>query len=495
MSIDVAQVPTGWRVPGAYAQVVAKTSGTTLTAMPLRVLLIGVVGTSGTGKPLTVYPNIGAAQVQALAGAGSATAQMVAAFAADAPYTLADLIMVAAPSGAAAATWTVTPDGTATGSGTVALYVSGLRIAATVTSGMKAADVGAALAAAWTDDLVVSTGVKATADATSGVLTLTSVDKGAWVSDIDVRVSTQYGDGVAGMNLTVAQTAAGAGEVDISGALAAVSNTWYTDIACLPNDGNTLTELATESRRRFGAMAKLDTHVYVGVRATYGEALTLAASLNCEFMSVLPAANARFSPWSAAASLCAVASAALNTDPARQLRTLELTALAGMAPDDADLFDDDMRNVLLSKGMSTFNVTQDGRVVLERVVTTRQTDDEGVPTTAWLDIMVPKTASRVRYEWNTYVTETYPRAKLADDGSVLVNVAGANVVTPSSLLGSWVGQTKLYEAAGWIEDADALGALAVFERDATDRNRVNCQLPIKVIGSLIVLASSIELQV
>nr|WP_298797424.1 phage tail protein [uncultured Acetobacter sp.] len=496
MTITVDQVPANWKVPGSYTQVSELRSGTSLSSMPLRVLLIGVMGAKGNGTPLKVYPYITASRAAALAGAGTATAQMVSAFLTDAPYTQVDLIMVAATTGAAAASWTITPAGPATASGTVALEINGYRVAATVTTGMTAVDIGAALWDAWSAvQPVAATGVTGSLDTATGILTFVSVDTGAWANDIDVRESTQYGDGVAGASLGITQKVQGAGVPDVTPALSVVSRTWYTDMAWITADQPNLAVFATEATRRFGAMIKLDTHVYLGMRATYGQALALSETQNSKFISILPANRARFAPWEAAGSLCAVASAALNADPARQLHTLALTALAGRGPDDDDDYDDSTRNILLNNGMSTFNVLQGGTVELERVVTTSLVDDEGSADTIWTDIMSPKVASRVRYEFNTYITSTYPRDKLADDGSPLAKISAANVVTPGTLKLSWVGQCTLYANAGWIDDADTLSPEAVFERDATDRNRVNSQLLINRMGSLMVLANSLEMQV
>lgn len=495
MSITVDQVPANWKVPGSYTQVSELRSGTLLSSMPMRVLLVGVVGAKGNGAPLTVYPNITASRAAALAGVGTATAQMVSAFVTDAPYTQADLIMVAAASSAASAVWTVTPGGPATASGTLALEINGTRVPATVTKGMTAAQIGAALANAWTDAVTAATGCAQSVDPTSGVITLTAVDTGVWTNDIDVRASTRYGDGVAGAVLTIAQTVQGAGVPDVTPALSAVSRTWYTDMAWITADQPNLAVFATEAARRFNAMIRLDTHVYLGLRATYGQALALSETQNSKFISILPANRARFAPWEAAGSLCAVASAALNSDPARQLRTLALTALAGRGPDDADDYDDNARNVLLNNGMSTFNVVPGGAVELERIVTTCLVDDNGNADPVWVDIMSPKVASRVRYEFNTFITTTYPRAKLADNGSPLSRINGSNVVTPETLGLSWVGQSTLYGNAGWIDDVATLSPQAVFERDPIDRNRVNSQLLINRMGSLLILANSLEMQV
>ncbi|WP_278368063.1 phage tail protein [Acetobacter orientalis] len=496
MAITIDEVPANWAVPGSYTQVRSRKSGQTLAGMPLRVLLIGVLSAKGNGTPLTVYPNItSAAAAAALAGSGSAAAQMVSAFVTDALYTVFDLLLVAPAAGATSAVWTVTPTGPATAAGTVAIEVNGYRVPGTVTKDMTAAQIGAALQSAWTDDLAAKTGCAMSVDAASGKLTLTAIDTGAWTNDIDVRASTRYGDGVAGITLTVDATTKGAGTPDITDALSLVSKTWYTDMAWITADQPNLAVLATEASRRFNAMIKLDTHVYVGLRATYGAALALSETQNSKFSSILVANNARFAPWEAAGALCAVASAALNIDPARQLRTLALTALAGRGPDDADHFDDAMRNVLLNNGMSTFLVQQDGTLQLERVVTCNLLDDTGLPDKDWQDIMSPKVASRVRYEWNTYVTQTWPRAKLADNGSPLATKTGSNVVTCDTLQLSWVGQSTLYADAGWIDDVDTLSPQAVFERDATDRSRVSSQLIINRMGSLMVVANSLEMQV
>lgn len=53
----------------------------------------------------------------------------------------------------------------------------------------------------------------------------------------------------------------------------------------------------------------------------------------------------------------------------------------------------------------------------------------------------------------------------------------------------------VYQSRGWIDDVATTGPQAVFERDIDDRNRVNSTLPINPMGSLIVLANILQLQV
>ncbi len=82
--------------------------------------------------------------------------------------------------------------------------------------------------------------------------------------------------------------------------------------------------------------------------------------------------------------------------------------------------------------------------MLERVITAYKTTFSRRPDTAYLDIMVPKTLTRIRYDWATYVTLLYPRHKLADDDSPAANNNDA-VVTPRRMAGSWATRCKLYE--------------------------------------------------
>lgn len=520
-SVSFEQIPATWNVPGAYAEVTTVNSGTNLAAMPLRALIIGVLA-GGTGQAGVVYPNVSASSAQTLAGAGSLAGRAVAGFVKEAPFTQLDLVLVPPLSGSVAQVWTVTPSvagsgdqvaaasddtaATTTGttpvvvsgasaSGQIALLVNGVRVVATVASGMTAAALGAALSAAFTSEIMNRTGIACALEPATGALTLTALERGGWTADIDVRQSLLAADTVPGVSLAVGVTTPGAGWPDVTPALSAVAHTWYTDIVSNLYDATNLAAFSVELTRRFNAMDKLDALGYVGFRGTYGLTLALAETLNNPHLTCLPANAPRWEPAVAAASYAAVVSAALNTDPSRQLRGLSLTALSGLGPDDADRFDMDMRNVLLGDGMSTFLVGSDGTVTIERAVSTQTADANGNATTAWRDVMVHATISRVRYEWNYFIETTYPRAKLADDGDVLATIAGAGVVTPKILKNSWAGQSALYENAGWLQNTGVLATRATFVIDPTDRDRVNCAVPVQVIGALIVVATSIQMQV
>lgn len=241
-------------------------------------------------------------------------------------------------------------------------------------------------------------------------------------------------------------------------------------------------------------MIAQDCRVYVGLCGSLAQALQLQTAVNTsESVVLFPWYQPKASSWQLAAALGAEAAQSLNTDPARQLRGLNLNTLAGLGPDRSADFTDAQKNVLLQNGCSTVVVNEDGTVTLQRIVTTRTVDPaSGTASGVW-DVMIPAIAARIRYEWNSYVEATYFRSKLADDGSPLANSDG--VVTPKTLLGSWVARCKLYEQSGWIDDVASTAPLAVFTRDASDRNRVNSTLPIKPLGSLMILGNVLNLEV
>ncbi|MCP9320105.1 phage tail protein [Acetobacter persici] len=486
-TLDLTQIPDNWNVPGSNAEITAVRSGETLVTMPLRVLIIGQLS-GGTATALTAVPVTDPSQPPALFGVGTSLARAAVMFLTAAPYVQVDVIGVKADASFVQAAGSILPAGQATANGTVALIVGGVRVPVVVTQGMTAAQVQAAMIAAIATVPAAAALVKA-ASGSGASVALTVQEAGIIGNDLDLRMSAAHADQVPGIGFTVTPFAGGTGSVDIADALDAVSNTWYTDIALTVNDANSLTTFAAELVRRYGAMVRQDAHGFVGFRGTYSDTLALLQTLNCPYLSVVAAKSPRWAPWEAAAALCGIAAQASNNDPARQMQDLVLTGLQGLAPDAADLYDETMRNVILGQGGSTFKVAQDGTVSIERVPTTYKTDANGLPSTAYQDIMTPKTDTRVRYEWRSY-TSGWSRMKLADDGSPLSMLEG--VITPAIAKTEALIQLKLYEAQGWITDVDDLSDQVLFWIDPNNKNRLLYKMPIKVIGNLIRLDGQIQ---
>lgn len=493
--ITFDEIPAQWEVPGTYVEVKPNYSQAGLVAYPAKVLIIAQMLADGQAQANTPYPVYSAAQAQLLFGPGSIAAQMADYFIRANPYVLLDMIGVPDAEGAVKASSTVTIGGAATAAGTLAFYLQGVRVPLAVSAGDAAATVAANLLAAIQDTASMTDpndiGVSATN--AGAVVTLTALHGGTLGNGLDARVNFQPGDMTPpGLTVTITPMAGGATDPSVSAALNAIATSWYTDIMMCWTDAANVALLEGVLKTRYGAMAKLDSHAYGALAMTYGAALANQDGLDCPYRSVLAAQNPPQPSWFWAASLGGVCSYNLANDPSRQLRGLALPGILAPAP--ADRFTLDERNLLLVSGISTFDVAVDGTVTLERVVTEYTTSAAGVPDQAYHDIMAPKVATRIRYDWYGYVDLLWPRNKLAPDGTIAAEY-DPSVVTPSRAKASWAARSLLYERNGWIENSQQTAAQSEFEIDTSDQNRLDCRLQYQRIGNLMVLAASLEFQV
>lgn len=492
MTIDFDEISYDIYKPGTYLEVRPRYDGKGLTAWPTRVLIVAPRLATGTGVALTKYRITRPEDAVALCGAGSAGAAMVAAYKAANAISDVYLVPVADEAAAVAATGTITVAGTATAGGVLALYIDDNRVPVTISAGMTAAQVATAVAAAVTNYAYATLPV--TAAAAAAVVTLTSRHKGEIGNSLLFAVNRRQGDGTpAGLTVTLAAMAGGATNPNIQTVFDAFPGEWFTDFVIPWTDATTVAAVAAEMAARYTAGGRRDAHAWFGARGTFAALTTLGGLTNSPYMTFIGANGSLSAPWRWAAAMAGVATFQLGNDPARQLRGLVLPGIS--APPDASIFTDTEAELLLRGGISTFNALSDGTVSLDRVVTTYKTTSLGVADRrTYLDVMIPKTMSRIRYDWRIYMGLTYPRHKLADDGTRAAAASDA-VATPGRLAGSWGARCVLYEERGWIEGASGSGgttAMAVFERDGDDRNRVNSRQPVRIIGNLMVLAGRLE---
>lgn len=488
MTISFDEIPYDWLKPGVYVEAKARYDQMGAVAYPARTLLMVQKLASGQAQAATPYRITSPDQGIPLFGAGSVGADMVKAFKKTNKTSDVWAIALADDDAGMAATGTYAFAGTATAAGPLALYINDTRIKLAVATGATAAEVATAAAAA-----INAVTLPVTAAAAAGTVTLTARHKGEVGNGNSLKVAVREGDSIpAGLTVTVTAMSGGANNPDVTDLLDVIASQWFTDVVLPWDDATTLAAIAEDFATRFQAMGKKDAHAYVGTRGTFGQLTTKGALTNSPHLSIIGAQNSSSPPWAWAAAAAGVAAFQLANDPARQLRGLPLTGIAG--PAEADQFSDTEQDLLLKGGVSTFAVLADGTVTLDRLITTYKVSNLGVPDRAWLDIMVPKTLSRVRYDWASYVTLVYPRSKLADDNSIAAEADRSGVVvTPSRMRATWGARCRKYEEWGWIEGSTETTALSVFQRDAQgDRNRMAARQPISIIGNLIVLAGSLE---
>jgi phage tail sheath gpL-like len=476
------EIPLDWRVPGADLEIRPTYTEAGLFDYPARGLIIAPMLSTGTAEAGRLYRVTRPSDGIALCGAGSIGAAMIEA--ARTANRSSDLWMVAIPdaAGATAATGKIS-FGNALGAGALAVYIGGRRVRIVLTTSMTAPQRAAALVAAINADTAMPVAAAQGTDAATHEVLLTARHGGETGNDILIRLGLQADEVLpAGAQVTVTAMSGGAGDPDVQDAIDAINEQKFDAIA-LPWTGDAnLTVLAEELRQRYTAMARLDGHGYAASRGTFGQLTTKGTVTNSPHLTLIGADASPTPPWIWAATLMAVSIFHLTQDPARQLRTLQLPGV--IAPDPASLFSETEQDLLLRSGISTFTAGTDRSVYLSRVITTYRQTALGTADSAWLDINVPVTLSRIRYDWRATMQLTYPRHKLAEDGSI-AEAHSKVVATPRKVRGTWAARCNVYGRAGWIRDVKRTLESAVFQIDPNEKNQMLADMPVNIIGNLI----------
>ena len=323
------------------------------------------------------------------------------------------------------------------------------------------------------------------------MVTLTAKNAGLEANNFSIVVSPAPGDAlVPGMTVTVAQSVAGATNPSISAAITAIAGLWYTDICAPFQDATNIGLLAAELARRFTATVREDARGWLCLTGTYSQQLSAAAAFNSPDGVGLGMTVPGSMPWQVAGSLISVASMSLVQDPSLELVDVALPGIVG--PQRANLLTDTEQELAIAGGVATFDVNAAGTVLIQRLASTYNTNATGVPDRAtYLVINERAVASRIRFDWRTYLKLLYPTMKLAPDGSTAAEY-NSNVLTPSKAKASWAARMKVYAQNGWIVNEVADAAAAIFKIDANDPNRLDYQVQYTRIGNLIVEAGVLE---
>lgn len=487
--VTFQEFATDWRVPGTRVEIRPSYANAGIAEYPARMLVLAPRPAGATGALNTPHRISRADQAAALAGAGSIAAQMVRTIRRANPFHELWLVLVADPTaGAVAAAGSFVFSGTPGTSGTMGIYIGGRRYALNIAT----TDTAAALATRLTALITADAAAQVTAIATTGTVAVTHRHLGALGNAVRLEVNRAPEEATpTGLTCTITAMTGGAGVADVATAIAAIPTLWFTAIASAFGDSTNNALLSTEMDRRYAASGKLDGRVYWSMQAAYGSLISTGGALNGRFLSCLPCYQSSTPPWVWAAACAGVAQLALANDPARQLRGLVLPDL--IAPDAPSRPIESEQDALLRKGMSTFEVTQDGRVVIQRLITMYQVTSLGVADAAWLDITRPETLSRIRYDWRVYRDTVWPRHKLAPDGSQAANHADS-ILTPGRARAAWTGKMKAWERQGWIVNVGDDAANSAFGIDPNNVNRLVQRAPLTVIGNLMLLDVALEFQ-
>lgn len=481
MSIPFQEIPADVLVPNVYIEVDSTLASQGPSIQPYVMLAIGQRLSGGTVAQGILKQITDSSQAREYFGAGSVLAQQCKKI--RDVNTSVELWAVALDDDGAgvAATGTITITGTATEDGTLYIYVGGRRytVAVLTTDSVTTIAGNIVTEIQADDDRIV------TATSALGVVTLTARNKGSLGNEIDVRLN-YYSDETspAGITATVVAMSGGATNPDIATAIAALTELQYNIITMPYTDSANLTTLDDELDSRFGPIRQNFGVSFMGKRDSFANLSSFATPKNSKNYSVM-AVKGPNSPWEWAAQIAGRVSLAAQIDPARPFQTLTLPTI--LAPSESELFTWAERQNLLEDGISTFNVVGD-TVTIERLRTTYKKNNFNADDNAFSDVNTLLTLEYLRYDMKRSWLLTFPRAKLANDGTNLGPSQAQVVVTPKVAKAFCFTKFRQWEELGLVENFDQFKQDIIVERDASDRNRLNILLPPDLVNQLSVSA-------
>jgi phage tail sheath gpL-like len=390
----------------------------------------------------------------------------------------------------AAAAGNVAVTGTATGSGTLTLYIAGTRVRTGVVSGDTGAEIATALAAAVNAD----TSLPVTA-AVDGVITtqvnLTCRWKGETGNDIDLRLNYYDEKTPAGLTVAIVAMAAGTSNPDIATAIAAFGQDWYNWVVMPYTDTANLVALEAELDERYGPMQQIGGRAFTAYRGNHSATGTFGGTRNSPHVTCMGTNISPTPPYLWAAINAIAAANPLALDPARPLQTIWLKG--ALAPVIETRWDDAERNLHLYDGIATYRVDQSGRCLIERQVTMYQTSPMGVEDISYLDINRPETLERIRYEQRARVSLRFPRHKLSGDAGAAFG-AGQPIVTETVIKGELLALYQQFVEDGWCDWYDDYKASIIVEID-TANGRINWKDEPRLVGQARTFAGLMQFRI
>lgn len=498
MAITIANIPDTIRTPGVHAEIDKSRALKGLYPNPHKVLILGnAIETEMTKDYWTLVAISQDNIAEGYYGNGSELARMCKAFKDNNPNT--ELYAMAVSGGTALASATLQTsvalsanNFSTAGAGTYYLMINGIDINIALTSAWSTTDVNSAIV----DTVNANSTLPCTAstNATSAV-NLIATCSGTQGNYLDVRDNYYAWQSMpaafsGGDSVVITGFANGAGTTDLGDVWAVIEDERFNYIIQPYIDTANLTELEDELADRFGPLEQKQGHGFTCVRGTNASCTTLGNSRNSPYNTIVGMYDSPTSPEEWAAAWGGKAAKYLNQDPARPLHFLELKNI--LPPPVESRFTRAERDVLLYDGISTFRVSDGGKVMIERCITTYQTNALGIADPVYLDVNTLANLGEIRDQWVSRMTDRFliPRFKLADDGFPVQ--PGTFVATPSMIKQESIALFTLLRDKGLIENLDDFIENLVVERDVTDRNRVNVLLPPDLINQFRVLAGLIQ---
>lgn len=459
MAINFTYYPTSNRVPGVYVEMDPSQANTATVLQ--NSLLIGQITAAGAAIPDEPVLIESKAQVLTLCGPGSMLAQMANRYLDRDPFGPLYILPVVDAAAAVAATGTIALVGTATQSGTLNIYIGGIRVQSLVNSGDASTPAATALAAA----INANTDLAVTASAATGTVTVTAKNKGAAANDIMIIQNYLGAAGgeypVPGVAVTITPMSGGTTNPDFSNALANLSSQAF-DFICLPYTDTASLDLMKDFLADDVGRWSWEQMVYGGAfsayRGTLGACTAFGLARNDQHMSVVAFNGSPDPAWIWATEATAASAASLRVDPGLPLQYINTTLRAPPIPSRWSLGE---RNTLLYDGMSTFRVGDDGTVIVERMRTTYSKNAAGAPDDSYLDVETMYGLMFVARQMSDYLLTKYARKKLVSDTTPILY--GSNCVNAPLIKASVIVDYRALEQQGYVQNSATFAQNVVVE--------------------------------
>lgn len=484
MAISFNDVPSNARVPFVFVEFDSSKAQQGPALQKYKTLIIGQRLSSGTKAQLLLDIISSESQARQYYGAGSQMHAMIKKYLENDKVTEIHAMSINDAGGGVAAAGKLSFTGPATADGALSFYLGGRLFSLAVSSAETAIAIAAALVA-----LINAEPLAYCTAAVNGTnafeVDLVAKNKGLVGNKIDLRFNYQQEEAFpAGVACTITPMASGATNPDISALIAALPEDQYNVIVHPWLDSANLGRIETELLDRWGPIRQNDGVAFTASLDSLGNLTTLGNGRNSKHSVIAgPAAGAPNPGWEWGAAYGAQAAKSAQQDPARPLQTLPLLGL--LVPSKAEQFSLIERNNLLFDGIATAKVDgSDSMMLVERAITTYQTNGVGAPDTAFLDVVTLFTLSFVRYDFRTTIQNKYPRHKLASDG---VRVGpGQPIITPKIGKAEAIAKFAQWEQLGLVEGIDQFKRDLIVERNASDPNRLDFLLPPDLVNQFIV---------
>lgn len=486
MSITFNTIPLTINVPGSYVEFDSSRAVKGLQLQPHDVLIIAQMTSAGIATANTPVLCRSFDHAITLFGQHSQASQMVKSYKLIDSLSPVWVIPVSDNGAGTAATGSFVWTGTATAAGELPLYIGGRRVSVAVTVGMTAASLETAALAALA--LMTDLPVTYAADAAAGV-DFTAKHKGTLGNEIKLGVALQPGESVpAGITVVTTQLTAGATNPSIATAISAMAEDQYQTVVLGITDATNVGLLVTELESRWGPTRQIDGVAFIAKADTQANLTTLGNTYNSPLLSLggFEVNALSLTPWEIAAQSAAISGLQFQSDPSRD--TVGLALQSSYAPR-GTRFTFTERNTVLTDGVGTYRATSDGRMAIERQITTYQTNSLSVPDTSLRDLYLVRTLSTLRYTLRTRIGTKFARFKLADDGEALPS--GQPIVTPAVLRAELLALFLDWRDLGWVENYTQFARELLVERDGSDPNRVNVILPPDIINNFLTFAAQV----